>query len=696
MPTTYYPPSPVKVSKKLTGLSSSYMFRAVLAILSVLLFFILYTAMVAGLAYLVYYSFMYSMTSINKVTLLLKIGAIAGSAMLFAFTLKFIFKLKNHKPTNRIKLTQAEYPKLWEFIYQICQETGAPKPKSIYADPDVNAYVSYTNMWLSLLLPVRKDLTIGLGLVSCLNLSEFKAVMSHEFGHFAQNSMKIGSYIVSANTIIHDMIFSRDKWDDLLAQWRDADFRLSFAAWIITPIIWIIRQVLNLFYQFLNIMHSSLSREMEFNADKVAVKTSGSDAIISGLWKLDGGYGCWASTMNHAYLASQKGIFVNNLYLHNQQAIDQSADLRNVLLSSLPEDKRGGKLYFSTSENSKAGMYASHPPNDKRQASAKVPYVVCEQDERSPWILFDTKEKLQEDMTTYIYKEYLDKAVTNYVSSEEFEQFIIEENKGGELLNEYDNAFEHRFVVIPPIEELEQVNVDLSCPAKNIEALKAELKLLMVPVREIEALMQKAQSIAEGTIVEKSFSFKGKDYTKKNLNDGYQTLNIQREKLFNESFLDWDKAFCAFYLKLAEEKNQKTDLANLYQQHRAITKFYKAVVAVKNKIIEELSALQERDDVSQSEVNTFGEKVTSTYYGLNKELDLLDGNTFVPMPNIDDMDELKTAIIEGGKFENYTGPLFENGGFDTIMNQTESVISHCQRLDQKSIGVILAYHKVLE
>jgi Zn-dependent protease with chaperone function len=221
------------------------------------------------------------MIKVNKWTILMKLGAIAGSVMLFAFTLKFIFKLKNHKPTNRIKLEKNEHKDLWGFVYQICKETGAPKPKSIYVDPDVNAYVSYTNMWLSLFLPVKKELTIGLGLVSCLNLSEFKAVVSHEFGHFAQSSMKIGSYIMSANTIIYDMIFSRDKWDNILDQWRASDIRLSAAAWVITPIIWIIRQTLSLFYQFLNIMYSSLSREMEFNADKVAVSTTGSEAIIS-------------------------------------------------------------------------------------------------------------------------------------------------------------------------------------------------------------------------------------------------------------------------------------------------------------------------------------------------------------------------------------------------------------------------------
>ena len=141
-----YPPSPENLPKKLKPLPSNYKIKASLAILAIIIFFVLYSALVVALGYLVYYAFTYNVTHINKFTILLKIGAIAGSAMLFAFTLKFIFKLKNHKRENRIKLKKTEYPEIWNFTLKVCEETGAPKPKNIYIDPDVNAYVSYTNM----------------------------------------------------------------------------------------------------------------------------------------------------------------------------------------------------------------------------------------------------------------------------------------------------------------------------------------------------------------------------------------------------------------------------------------------------------------------------------------------------------------------------------------------------------------------
>jgi Zn-dependent protease with chaperone function len=39
----------------------------------------------------------------------------------------------------------------------------------------------------------RKNLQIGIGLVNSVTVSEFKAVLAHEFGHFSQRSMKVAA-----------------------------------------------------------------------------------------------------------------------------------------------------------------------------------------------------------------------------------------------------------------------------------------------------------------------------------------------------------------------------------------------------------------------------------------------------------------------------------------------------------------------
>lgn len=685
-----YPQSPTNIPSDLTKLPSSYQIRAALAVLAILLFFVLYTALVVGLGYLVYFAFIYDMGDINKLTLLLKFGAIAGAVMLFVFTLKFIFKLKNHKPTNRIKLKKKDHPNLWSFVDQICKETGAPKPKNIYVDPDVNAYVSYTNAWLSLLLPVRKELTIGMGLVSCLNLSEFKAVITHEFGHFAQRSMKIGSYIMSANTIIHDMIYNRDSWDDMLDKWRASDLRLSAAAWVITPIIWLIRQVLALFYQFLNIMYSSLSREMEFNADKVAVSTSGSDAIISALWKLDNGAECWNSTVQHAYLAGQKKTFVKNLYTHNLNALARNENLLEEQLEALPVDERGGKHFFSTSNVSKVNMYASHPPNNMREDNAKQPYIPCNIDHRSPWMLFDGDLPLQEQMTKLVYKQYLQKIPKEFVGFEAFESFIKREQKGKEQLAAYHNTFEHRFLIIPDTAELQKEaealgNVD----EQYISHHKNELASMMKDVNDLQDLMQTAVGIAQGTTNETSFSFGGQTYAKNNLEQGYQKVADTLNQKLNEGFLEWDKKYCGYYLKKAKEVNKENELTKIFDQHRLLTYIYQSINNEKNRIYHQLEVIQQKEDLKESELHAFGRDITSTVFEFNSLLDQLEDSKFVALPNIENINDLKHSITDNGKFIKEKGPIFENGNIGKVLNSLEQTVGNLQRIDQKSVSLVL-------
>lgn len=691
-----YPPSPAHLPQGLTALTGSYQLRAMLAVAAILLFFLLFAALVAATAWLVWIAVIYPVHDINRLTILAKIGAIAGALMLFVFTLKFAFKLKNHVPTNRIELKREKHPRLFAFVERICAETNAPRPRKIHADPDVNAYVAYTNTWLSLFLPVKKDLTIGLGLVSILDRSEFKAVTSHEFGHFAQRSMRIGSYIVSANTIIHDMIYDRDKWDELLDHWRGADLRLSFAAWIITPIIWLIRKTLGVFYILLNRLHSSLSREMEFNADKVAVSTSGSEAIISALWKLDEGERHWGATMSNAYMAAQKKLFVKDLYRHNDLAIGRSAEGLRLQLEALPEDERGGRLFFRSSEHSKVGMYASHPPNDMREASAKQPYVACERDAESAWSLFDDAVGLREEMTSLIYSTYLNMKPQAWVDEADFEVFVRAENVGSELLSELHGTFSDRFLTIPQQEELMQAAAAIIGNRRTrIREMKDRLAGLMAPVREIEELMRKAQRIAEGTTKEAGFVFNGKEFSKQSLQAGWDELAKAREDHFSGPLKEWDKAYCATHVDLAVALGRAPDLEQRYAQHRAIGAIFQRILAARNFAVAEVQRLQSMGEVSKEIVRGVVNDVNARVAVANVGIKDLSNKVLVPLPNISSTEELQEAIMPGGKIREGSVVMFENGDFGRLMGDLDLAIAHCQRVDNKSIIGILQAHQDL-
>lgn len=686
--------SPKGVPQDLTKLPASYKLKVTLAIFAIVVFFLLYAGMITGAVFLV----RLTVFEIHPDNVPVKIGAMFGSLMLLAFTVKFLFKLRNNKAKNRLRLNQQDYPELWAFIESICQETGAPKPVAIYADPDVNAYVSYRNMWLSLILPVRKELTIGLGLVDCLNMLEFKAVMAHEFGHFSQRSMKIGSYIISANTIIYDMIYSRDRWDRWLDRWRRLDIRLSFVAWIITGLIWCVRQVLVLFYQFLHLMHSLVSREMEFNADKVAVSTAGSMAMVSSLWKLDPGTVYWQTTLHHVSLAADKQQYVKNSYYHNQLSIERGKAVLSTKEAALPVDSRGGKRYFSGSESSKVSMYASHPPDHLREANAKAVFIACEPDERSPWLLFRNKEILQEQMTELIYKQYLgvEQPVT-HVNPGEFEAFIAEETRDEALLSEHHNTFKDRFLTIPSVVDLEQEMKHFFEPdERTLLQLKERLKKLMEPVWEMDKLLNEVREIASGTSTKKSFSYGNVTYSKKEMQLAYERVAGDREKLLNQEFTSWDASFCAFHWLMAQKLNRTSELGDLYALQRRIVMFYKLLLHAKNDLIGQFQRLQAMSEVEHTDINNYFNNANKYITRLSEELKVVENAQFVPLPNILNATELREAMLNGAKLEPLNQPMFENGEFNRLMELMELSTRGCFRVDQKVVGAILMLHKELQ
>ncbi|MDB9744120.1 M48 family metallopeptidase [Fibrobacterales bacterium] len=679
-----YPKSPKDLPKGLTSLSANYAFKSVLGILAVILFFGLYFSLIYGTLVLADFAWSYEVEHYNKWRFLLKVASITGSMMLFAFTLKFLFKLKKPSSTNRIELNEVEQPKLWAFVRNICSETNAPLPKYIYADPEVNAYVCYSSTWLSLFLPVKKELTIGLGLIETVKQSEFKAILSHEFGHFSQKSMKIGSYIHSANSIIYDMIYTEDAWDKALESWKELNLYLSIPAWILTPIIGLIRYILKGFYHLLNRVNASLSQEMEFNADKVAVSTSGSEAIVSGLWKLGKGYDHWNSVIQNTHLALQKKIYIKNFYSHMHNAVAENDEILQNEFQGLATNPRGGKHFFETNSLAKTPMYASHPSNDKREHSAKTPFVECETNQNSVWELINYPHRLQERMTKVLYLEYLNFNPPHFNKPEEFTEFITNENQSRELLNEYQNTFENRFIEIPSSQEIKN-QLQSKSSEDNYKRLMDDLWELMIPINKTDKLLELISLIDSGETQIKTVQFEGNSYGKKDLGEAWYLINNNRNSLFNESFKEWDSRLCFFHCHLAQKSGQLEHLQSLFTQHKTFVSLFRTINSSRAILEQELSVIQESEEIEQFQIATFLKSITEALTKMNEDLNSLNKLQFVPLPNIETLEVLKESITDGGRFANP----FSLDNFMEVFDMLDYSSQKMQRLDLKGVILIL-------
>jgi Zn-dependent protease with chaperone function len=192
-----YPPAPANVPADLTRLDAGYRLRVVAMIGGLFLFLLLYLVFVVAAGLVAYWflalPFPRDMGRGIIIFLAFKFGGAFAALLLWVFLFKGLFKGRRVERSTHLTVNEADHPELFAFIRHVYRDTGAPPPRRVYVSPDVNAALVYDTSLVNLVVPPRKDLLIGLGLVNVVTLAEFKAVLAHEFGHFAQRSVGLGS-----------------------------------------------------------------------------------------------------------------------------------------------------------------------------------------------------------------------------------------------------------------------------------------------------------------------------------------------------------------------------------------------------------------------------------------------------------------------------------------------------------------------
>ena len=222
------------------------------------------------------------------------VGLCCLAVMFAAFLIKPLFSFtESTESDNTVEVEREDCPELFEVISDIVKQTGTKMPKHVYLSADVNACVFFDSSIWSIFLPIRKNLKIGLGLLNGLSIDEFKSILAHEFGHFSQKSMKVGSSVYVVNQILYNMTTEKDNWDDLVESWCTPDsdniFSNTFAFFgILTRGLtsWV-KKANIMMYGFVQKSYMKLSRQMEYDADDIACSCVGKDAFISAMYKTE-------------------------------------------------------------------------------------------------------------------------------------------------------------------------------------------------------------------------------------------------------------------------------------------------------------------------------------------------------------------------------------------------------------------------
>lgn len=403
-----YPAGPSAVPAQLTAPSAAYRRHAWLAVAGLLAFVIAYFALMGWFGW----------TAIRMLRSLLSgeggstfINGLVGACALFlsVFMAKGLFFLKRGTASKEMELKPAEQPELFAFLHRLADEAGAPRPKRVYLSARVNAGVFYDLSLFNLLLPSHKNLDIGLALVNTLNLTEFKAVLGHEFGHFAQRTMAVGRWVYIAHQIASQLVARRDALDGFLAGLSRTDVRIAWVGWVLSIIIWAIRSLVDTAFSVVALSERALSREMEYQADLVAASLAGSDALVHALHRLGAADEAWDRALAFASREFDAGRPVADLFAVQARMLDNlrrvSPDPMYADPPPLPEQERELHRVFRNQTVRVPQMWSTHPANADRENNLKRRYVAAAIDERPAMLLFRDADALRQQITRDMLRE---------------------------------------------------------------------------------------------------------------------------------------------------------------------------------------------------------------------------------------------------------------------------------------------------
>ena len=387
-------PAPAEVPRDLAAPSPGYRRRVALAFLALLSFIAVYAALTGW--------FLWSACRIaiggfseggqDTAVFLLALPL----AFLALFMLKALFFRSRSSTARTLEIDAATEPRLFSFLHRIADQAGAPRPHRVFLSGRVNAGVFYDISILNLIFPSKKNLDIGLGLVNVLTLGEVRAVLAHEFGHFAQGAMAVGRWVFVAQRVAAHIVHKRDGLDRFLHGLSVMDLRIAWLGWIMRLVVWALRAVLDTVFSLVVRAQRALDHEMERQADLVAVTLTGSDALVNALHKLGAADVAWDRTLGIAAGKQAKGELVDDLFAMQTRVLEHDrrvlADESYGVAPPLPAEGRARHRLFDERIASPPRMWSSHPSNREREDNIKRTYVPCGFDERSAWVLFGDED----------------------------------------------------------------------------------------------------------------------------------------------------------------------------------------------------------------------------------------------------------------------------------------------------------------
>jgi Zn-dependent protease with chaperone function len=177
------------------------------------------------------------------------------------------------------RLEPDAHPRLFAELEGIAGSLNEPMPKEVYLIGDVNAWVADRGGMMG--FGSRRVMGLGLPLMGLLTVSQFRAVLAHEFAHYYGGDTRLGPWVYKTKMALMrtaQNVGSLGKFA-----------RMAILAVMYFAVTKLLQGYFIVFFRVINL----ISRRQEYRADELAALVAGPDALAEGLRLIHTGNLAW-------------------------------------------------------------------------------------------------------------------------------------------------------------------------------------------------------------------------------------------------------------------------------------------------------------------------------------------------------------------------------------------------------------------
>lgn len=288
-------------------------------------------------------------------------GILSAGGILLLWEMAKSFRLKSSLPHSYKPITREEFPALFSIIDEVTANLNLAPMSNVYICPDATAAVFIQPVLSNLVFEPKKSLVMGLGFLTQMDDDEIRAVLYHEFGHYAQEEMKESVSVYTIGQLSRSFVAIKKP-----KQHGTWEMQLKSQILLFTYFaIWICNRI--------NKAYSKLAKQMEYDADDIAARHVGTACLQRALLhaaviKYNYDMMQWGMQQLHA-----QNIAVNNEYAALALVNNYSHPTRNMLPAEiLRRIERLGELKSSNNKSATTVKNGAEPICGSKEPAPNV------------------------------------------------------------------------------------------------------------------------------------------------------------------------------------------------------------------------------------------------------------------------------------------------------------------------------------